>query len=260
MTVNETIEVNSYFIETPRLRRFEIATHADDRSVQPSIATGRYEPHVQLLLETYCKDKNRVLDIGANYGQHSVLMAALNPKAEVIAIEASSQNAAVLRHNLKRNASSNVRVIEAFLGEEDGHTIDYYYETSNAGCAFGCRTDYGEVNHAEIKKQVQTVTLDTLIAEPVDFVKMDIEGAERAAILGGQRLFTHCGSLLIELNRYTSENFRNEPIDRLIDQIAGLGFHRGILCSEKGVHELTIPSIKQIMGQLELCDVLFLKA
>ena len=83
--------------------KFDIFAHDTDKSVSNEFKLGRYEPHVQLLISHFAKDKLKILDIGANYGQHSIFMSKLFPNAHITAIEASDSNIECIKESLKFN-------------------------------------------------------------------------------------------------------------------------------------------------------------
>jgi FkbM family methyltransferase len=254
-----TTRYSNYVIFTPHNRLLKISCHIEDTSVQPMFRQGKYEPHVQYMIENYCKNLKNILDIGANYGQHTILMAKISPDAKIIAIEASQSNIDVLEHNLKENDINNVKIINTYLSDKNG-TIDFFHADSNAACAFACTSDYGEVNHTDIKTNIQTHRLDSLVTDTqFDFIKMDIEGAELLAIDGGEEIFRNCPLCLLELNKFTSESFYNTPINHLIDRMQGLGFSSGFIVSNEGLHQINIEQIKSIMINNIMLEVLFLK-
>lgn len=234
----------------------QICCHDEDNSVQPSLKHGVYEPHVQVILHLFCRDKKNILDIGANYGQHTVFMSKLNPEADILAIEASVDNISILESTIAANACSNIRIHQAYLSDTEKEIV-FYHEKGNAACAFGCTTDYGTSNHNEIGKKIVTQTLDNIVDFKPDFIKMDIEGAELLAIEGGLKIFEGNPPLLIELNKFTSEKFYDTPIDKLIDKIQELGYNAGIVMSQSQLVSVSIDDIKNGMKQVTMMEVLF---
>lgn len=233
-----------------------MSSHDDDKSVTSQFMAGFYEPHVQKMLTHYCLNKKNILDIGSNYGQHSVLMSKLNLDANIVAIEASLKNIDVLKNNLELNNITNVKIINSYL-KDKVDKIDYYHWTGNSACAFGCTTEYGEKNHSEYKTTVDTNTLDNLIDFEPDFIKMDIEGAELLAIQGGKKVFKNCPPLLIELNKFTSESFFNTPITDLIDEIFDIGYDNGIIYHNNNFLSCDKDDLYFLMSQTIMMEVLF---
>ncbi len=119
-----------------------------------------------------------VLDVGANVGLYTLLAAKRG--ARVFAIEADPLNAAMLRHHLKLNRlEDRVTVFEMAATDAEG-TVSLYRSLPNMG----------ESNIIKKGESVGTVAgkpIDSLNLPPVDICKMDIEGAELAALQGMQR-------------------------------------------------------------------------
>lgn len=128
------------------------------------------------------------IDVGANFGYYTVLLAALvGPSGHVRGIEPAPNAAAMLRRSLELNGfESNTSVTEAAAGASEGAVSLLYVpdrEPKNAQIV----TSPDAVNTATGRlHQVSQRRIDALAAQfgRVDFVKIDAEGAEEEIIAG----------------------------------------------------------------------------
>ncbi|HEX8769902.1 MAG TPA: FkbM family methyltransferase, partial [Acidimicrobiales bacterium] len=150
-----------------------------------------------------------VLDIGAHLGQFSLPAAAAG--CHVVAIEASLDNAALLRASAARNGFSQLRVVHAAAGNTAG-TVK-----------FSPRGPFGHVALAGERGvvSVPAVTVDELLVElrcpDVDFVKIDVEGSEIMTLNGMSGLLSQPDSppVLFESNGHTLAFHGATPNDLL---------------------------------------------
>jgi len=141
---------------------------------------GTYEREVQHVFRQYVLPGMVVYDIGANAGFFSLLAARLvKPDGHVYAFEPLPANLAYLRHHVELNGAANVTVTSFAVGEHDGEQL----LACGNGRPFARLHDDGAI-------VVKVVSLDTATRNflPPDFVKMDIEGGEHAALLGASGL------------------------------------------------------------------------
>lgn len=141
-----------------------------------------------------------VLDVGAFTGIYT-LVAAADSQAEVIAFE---PNTGILP-NLRRNVEANdlghrVRIVAAAVSDSSG-TARLSVPTKDPTCAALVEDGLPGV-------EVPRVTLDDAVGDlPVDLVKLDVEGAEEAALRGARGLISeHLPDLIVEL--LTADAFR----------------------------------------------------
>ena len=145
-----------------------------------------YEPFEATLLERAAGPGATVVDIGANVGFYTVLLASrVGPGGRVIAIEPDPTNASLLRRSAAANDLGNVTFLEAAVLDRAG-TIDLYRSKTNFG-------DHRVFDGAESdgagreKVTVPAVVLDEYLererVQPT-LVKMDIQGAEVTAFPG----------------------------------------------------------------------------
>jgi FkbM family methyltransferase len=139
--------------------------------------------HVYSVGEGVLRAGDVVLDVGTHLGVFTRLALRANV-ARVIAIEADPTNARCLRKTFAQEiAASRVTVVEAAAWDRSG-TVTF---ASNPvrGTLGSAVSDRGTL-------QVRSVTLDEVVGElglrRVDYVKMDIEGAERHALRGAGRM------------------------------------------------------------------------
>jgi len=62
-----------------------------------------YERMSSAIFRTVCADADVVLDVGAHIGYYTLLAMSSAPNATVVAVEASPNNADVLRRNVEKN-------------------------------------------------------------------------------------------------------------------------------------------------------------
>ncbi|MEI6970044.1 MAG: FkbM family methyltransferase [bacterium] len=120
-----------------------------------------------------------VVDVGAYAGDFTIYAAIkAGPSGKVIAFEPDSNSHAMLCENIRLNSLSNVTILKKGLWSEDG-------ELSITGTAFASQLSPDSIKYPT---RVQVCSLDNelkrLAINRVDFIKVDIEGAEMDALKG----------------------------------------------------------------------------
>lgn len=145
---------------------------------RPSYVLGRAEPLLQGFLAEHIKPGSVVLDLGANVGYFTLVAARLaGPTGRVVAVEPLLSNLAALRANVEANNLAQVEVVVAAVSDRRG---------TATLLLSGSDQDASLVHGADVGIVVATVTVDQLDLSP-DVIKIDVEGAEAAAVRGGLR-------------------------------------------------------------------------
>lgn len=194
----------------------------DDESVIRLIRrTGTYAPHLLRLLGSTIGPDWTSLDVGANVGIISLFLGRSSPAGTVHAFEPVPETYRYLVENIGANAASNVSAHPVAIADHHGEVVMHYPRSFAAG-AFSATTP---VTDQMATRLVPTWTLDEWLAakgiERVDFVKMDIEGGELAAIEGARELLSRGPDLLVELNPVVLRRFQARSWQELVDAVAG---------------------------------------
>jgi FkbM family methyltransferase len=122
-----------------------------------------------------------IVDGGGHWGDTALYFAhAAGPEGRVVSYEFDPANLEIFRHNLQQNpaVAERIDVVPAALWHRQGEQVAVH----SFGPATQIRPD-GEAS-------AQTDTIDALVARGavprVDFIKLDIEGAELAALRGAE--------------------------------------------------------------------------
>jgi len=136
-----------------------------------------------------------IFDLGANVGYTAVEFARLYPEARIVAVELDSENASVARQNISPFAE-RCTLIEGAVWSVDGQ-INY-----GGGGAHGLRVNGTESHTAD--RLAPAYTIDTLMSitdvEHIDFLKMDIEGAEAEVVQENSPWLRHVKVLNLEVH------------------------------------------------------------
>ena len=148
-----------------------------------------------------------VIDAGANIGMFTVIASVLaGVNGRIISIEPDPENIRILQKNIELNNLVNVEIINKALYQEVGKKIKFYQDGVMSQIITGeIKTDTNNI-------EVETITFDEIIAQrgiKPNVLKMDIEGAEKFALLGA-------GNMMKTINYFESEIHSREDFDVLM--------------------------------------------
>jgi FkbM family methyltransferase len=136
------------------------------------------------------EEGDTVVDVGAHVGTF-VRYALSQGAGRVVAVEPNPTSAACLRQTFASQiASGRVVVVEAAAGEEEG-VLRLSFDEWEASSTVVSRESAG-ASGTEVRMVALDRVVEELALEHVDFIKMDIEGAERFALAGAEQMIrTH---------------------------------------------------------------------
>lgn len=170
---------------TRQLSSFYLACKKEDKGISEHHRNdGFWEAWITLWISKNVKPSSLCIDGGSNYGYYTFFLA--NHGCNVIAIEANPEIIPFLKKSVELNGCSDRVTIENFaISDKDHETIKLGLLPSSLNTTVVERDDL--IGSFEAK----TITLDHIseLFGDIDFVKLDIEGAEEMAWRGMQKLF-----------------------------------------------------------------------
>jgi FkbM family methyltransferase len=204
-STNEIVESGSLVVKLPVYRgSFEIGFHS---SILKIILVYRdYESEIAGLIEKYIDPEKDALDVGANVGFHSVLLARLiNSDHRVLAFEPTPNAIYYLKNNLKRNdCEYKVIIYEGIASDADGIFTLNVIEGLEEYSSVGSLTHPYTKNYKSHSVSVKGNTIDNLVTQynlSPGFIKIDTEGSEYSVFKGAeQTIRTHRPVIISELS------------------------------------------------------------
>lgn len=126
-----------------------------------------------------------IIDAGAHVGSATHYFKRRFPRARVLAIEANPVTFKLLQRNIQHNRLTRVRAMQAALAPTVGEIPFYTSGTDLEPGAWGDSAvpqPWHENDDTTIVR-VPAVTLSSLLTEPVDMLKLDIEGLETEVLV-----------------------------------------------------------------------------
>jgi FkbM family methyltransferase len=159
------------------------------------LSTGTYEPEETRLFRSKCRRGDTVIDVGANVGWYTIIASKLVGKnGRVIAFEPDPESFALLKRNVLANGCDNAILEQKALSNTAG-TLTLHLDEENKVM----HSTVFDTKGAAIK--VEALRLDDYLEnrfKNVDFVKIDVEGAEPMVLEGMQRTIqSHPGIRLV---------------------------------------------------------------
>jgi FkbM family methyltransferase len=252
-----TVQLTEMDAERCAVGGVELYCDTADAAVTPGLRSGVYEPHLTRVFERYCHPGMTVVDVGANLGYYSLLASRLvGTSGRVIALEPNSENCRLLLSSLRLNGSTNVELLPVAADVATG----WAYYSTHVGSNGGLIDGDDLLTHPGVV--VPTFRLDDLVSARVDFLKMDVEGAEGRVVRGATRLIERDRPVVTtELKDEMLTRVSEMSVREYLGYFESIGY-RPTLLDKAGGGEKSYPSVDAMVAEWgdldELRDILLL--
>lgn len=182
---------------------------------KPDMKSPRFwETRMQSVVERYYSVSlgDTVVEIGAGVGTETRILSHLvGEEGRVIAVEANPRVARLLRIVLALNNLTNVTVVETAVSDRDG-TVEFIDEEQDVSGRL--RTGSSRVDAMKRVIDVNCTTLDKIVGENsierVALLKINIEGAEVAALKGGRETLSVTEHLVVSCHDFKAKRMGSD--------------------------------------------------
>jgi FkbM family methyltransferase len=203
--------------------------------VQATVEVGPIDIVYTFLLEDYrhpdhpesgVRAGDVVIDGGAGYGDTAIYLAAqAETNGRVLSFEVLPEHLVLLRDNLAANPvfGGRVSVREEALWSSSGTTLELH--AGGPGTTVAPGTGVATVPSRSIDSLV-----DTGVVDRIDFIKLDVEGAEREVLRGAERVLRRFRPRLAVSIYHGTDDVIDIPL-KLMRTLAGYRFAVGHVTS-----------------------------
>ena len=237
------------------LGKYIVYADPEDVGITPHLCLdGFWESWITIAMARMLKPGWCCVDIGANYGYYTLLMAdAVESAGRVLAVEPQPQLAELLRLHPRSKwlAPSHNGASKSYCR--------YSFEKNASRGAAPSRADatlYREATAADDVVEVETVTLDQITADwpRVDLIKIDAEGAEESIWRGMRETLARNQGITIFMEMKCS---RYANPSAFVREILGAGFPLRYIDYDATIKNLTEEQI--LTDRIEEDRMLFLR-
>jgi len=205
------------------------------------LAMGTYERSTAALFGNVVGPGMTVLDVGAHIGYFSLLAATrVGPTGRVWSFEPDPRNRDLLKRNVEANGfGDRIHVVPKAIGATEGETKLYRYQADSGSSSLFSRqatiTDTVPIHATTLDRWAE---LEGWPA--VDFVKMDVEGAEWTALAGMAELNRRnpALALVVEFNAEALEE-AGVVSESFFRMLGDSGFERISLIDDAGLQPVS---------------------
>lgn len=189
--------------------------------------TGFHEFNEMRFLNRYLKPEMTFVDVGANQGEFALFAAKRLPNGQVLAFEPMLLFFQRLNHNVQLNKMRNIRTFKLGLSDRNGE-VPIYLNADNQTHHEGLASLFPIDEKNKATEVIALTTLDDVAVHEsvvrIDFIKIDVEGSEWAALKGSEQVLKkHRPALMVELNDETAAMASYEVSD-MMTWLSALGY------------------------------------
>jgi len=153
-----------------------------------------------------------IIDCGSNIGLSILYLKSIAPEATIIGFEPDEANYELLKNNTQRNKLENITLHKAAVWTEN--TELSFEVTGSMGSAIALEKKENTI-------KVQALRLKDFLVQKVDFLKIDIEGAEYEVMKDISDSLHHVNNLFVE---YHGTYRQNNELLEILDILNKKGF------------------------------------
>jgi FkbM family methyltransferase len=182
------------------------------------------------LLKLFKKnDKLTILDIGGCEGEESIRYSRIFPFSSIYTFEPLLKNQKLVEENIIKYKAGNIELVPLAVSDEEGFSQFYISSGHPEDQPIDLDWDFGNKSSSLLppkntslaswlifdkKINVQTITLDSFFRQnkinEVDFVHMDVQGAELKVLMGAKDAVKNIKTIWLEVADI--ELYKNQPL------------------------------------------------
>ncbi len=234
------------FYKTP-IGKYYLPANAPNDYIAVEMRRGRYfEPEVIEVGRKYIKKGTAVLDVGANFGQMSILFSDLvGDEGQVFSFEADDYVYYILQKNISANGCDNIRAFLRAVYDKSDEIMFFPVQDFKRYASYG---SYGLNPKATSGRTVTTLAIDDLnIQLPISFMKVDVQGSDLFAMRGAvQTIKRHQMPIIFEFEQQFQADFGTTFQDYL-DFMSSIYYKVETVINN--INYVIVPDRRKIFGQ-----------
>jgi len=195
---------------------------------------NQYDYYTHKIMRRALRPDSNIVDVGCHKGSFINYAAWLAPKGRHFGIEPLPDKFAYLQNNVFPNCT----VINKAASFESGTTV-FQHVVSNPAYSGIRRRKYDKPNENVQAIEVQTARMDEMIPENlrVDFIKIDVEGAELWVLRGATRILSQYQPLVVFEHGVGAAEFYEYGPDEIYQFFESQSYAIGMLKDLSAGHE-----------------------
>ena len=189
--------------------------------------TGFHELNEWRFLNKYLTPEMTFFDIGSNQGEYALFAGKRLTQGRVLAFEPVDFFFDVLNKNIALNHFHNIQTFHYGLSDKDTQ-MPIYREEKGAEANEGLASIFQSERRTQFLQNIDLRTLDGVAPsfnlKRIDFMKIDVEGAEMMVLKGAQKTIQHYKPLImmeVSKNNYDAAGY---TIDDVLNFFSALGY------------------------------------
>jgi len=230
---------------------------AGDLGITPHIAlTGMWEPSVERLLRRLLRPGQSAVEIGANMGYHTLVMAAaIGPTGRLHAFEAHPRTASLLAATIAINGLGAVITLHAQAALDRAGEVTFAEHPTHCG-AFHLAARQTTPDFTG-RLTVPAIVLDEMLAElpAIHLLRIDAEGSEPLALRGAANLMARSPELILMAEWSPALMAAQADVASFADWLLGQGLAPGRILPDSTL----APLHRDALLALDHADLVFMR-
>lgn len=175
---------------TVNFRGIQLTLPTKDTTIVPGLVGGFYEKIELDIFERLTAISKTIVDVGANIGLYSCLAADRAPTfARIIGFEPVTENLQYLQKNREQNErSARIVAEEKAVGESAGKISIYLAEGQIGTHSASAKNALNSTTAVSVPMVSLDDYADENFHDPIDLLKVDVEGYEGAVLRGAKKV------------------------------------------------------------------------
>ena len=183
----EDIQNDEIIVVNQEVNRTRIFGIKRDVIFDAMVTENFREPHFEVIARLLLKQDDNCLDLGANIGSHTLLLASLCSEGRIYAFEPQNIVFQCLSLNIYVNGVENVVPINLAVDSVTGKKVGMEKILCSPE---NINTGYSRIIDSTKLNGCLTISIDDFKLPKIGFVKMDIQGSELNALKGMPNLIS----------------------------------------------------------------------